>query len=67
MAKRVLKHFCKEEGLAPQIWDEEKVYFSSFLYEIEKIYHDVYSKEYDIKPYIQMLTNYNFKSLYNKK
>lgn len=67
MAKRVLKHFCKEEGLAPQIWDEEKIYFSSFLYQIEKIYHDVYSKEYDIKPYIQMLTNYNFKSLYNKK
>ena len=67
MAKRVLKHFCKEEGLGPSIWNEEKVYFSGFLYDIEKAYKDVYNKQFDVKSYIQMLTNYNFKALYDNK
>ena len=67
MAKRVLKHFCKEEGLGPSIWNEEKVYFSGFLYDIEKAYKDVYNQQFDVKSYIQMLTNYNFKALYDNK
>ena len=62
MAKRVVKHYCKEEGLGKTIWKEVVMYFVGVVEGVEKVY-----KEVGVKEYRDVIVEYNFKEVNDKK
>ena len=67
MAKRVIKHYTKEEGLCPVMWREEIEFWTEILNDIEKYGNEAYGKDFKVSEYINMLNEYDFKSEYMKK
>ena len=67
MAKRVVKHYCKEEGLGETMWKEVVMYFVGVVEGVEKVYKDVYEKEVGVKEYKEVIVEYNFKEVNDKK
>ena len=67
MASRVVKHFCKEENLAPFIWKEVVVFLCSKLKEISNYCKECYEQNIDVSSYIKFTKEFNFKELYKKK
>ena len=45
IAKRVNKHFCKEEGLTPIIWKDEVKFLITILSNLESFYSNCYGKQ----------------------
>ena len=67
MASRVVKHFCKEENLAPSIWREVVIYLCSKLKEISKYCKECYEQNIEVSSYIKFTKEFDFKELYRKK
>ena len=67
MAKRVIKHYTKEEGLCPVMWREEIEFWTGILNDIEKYGNEAYGKNFNVSEYINMLNEYDFKSEYKNK
>ena len=67
MASRVVKHFCKEENLAPTIWKEVVVFLINKLKDISKSCKECYEQNIDISPNIKITKEFNFRELYKKK
>ena len=67
MASRVVKHFCKEEKLAPTIWKEVVVFLINKLKDISKSCKECYDQNIDISPNVKITKEINFKELYKKK
>ena len=66
MATRVVKHFCKEENLGPEIWKETTVYLNKKLKDIAKYSQECYGQNININEYIRFNKEFNFQIL-NKK
>jgi hypothetical protein len=66
MASRVVKHFCKEENLGPEIWKETTVYLNKKLKDIAKYSQECYGQNININEYIRFNKEFNFQIL-NKK
>ena len=67
MASRVVKHFCKEENLAPSIWKEVVIFLCSKLKEISNYCKECYEQNIEVSSYIKFTKEFNFKELYKKK
>ena len=67
MAKRVIKHYCLEEKLAPEMWLEEVNYWTGILKDIQIISTDCYGKTIEVSKYMNMISDYDFIAAYNKK
>ena len=67
MASRVVKHFCKEENLAPRIWKEVVVFLINKLKEIANYCKECYEQNIDVSSSIKYSKEFNFKELYKKK
>jgi len=70
MAKRVNKHFCKEEALAPKIWQDICEYVLKIVKNLHEIYISCYKKQIDLKLYnaaISSVENYNFMAIFTTK
>ena len=67
MASRVVKHFCKEENLAPHIWKEVVVFLIAKLKEISNYCKECYEQNINVSSYIDYTKEFNFKELYKKK
>ena len=67
MASRVVKHFCKEENLAPSIWKEVVIFLCSKLKEISIYCKECYEQNIEVSSYIKFTKEFNFKELYKKK
>ena len=67
MASRVVKHYCKEENLAPTIWKEVIVYLINKLKDISNSCQECYKQNIDISIYAKFTKEFNFKELYKKK
>ena len=66
LASRIVKHFCKEENLAPEIWKETSVFLSKKLKEIAKYSQECYGQNIIVNDYIRFNKENNFNAL-NKK
>ena len=66
MATRVVKHFCKEENLGPEIWKETTVFLNNRLKEIAKYSQECYGQNINVNDFIRFNKEFNFKEL-NKK
>ena len=66
MASRVVKHYCKEEKLAPEIWKDTTIFLGKKLKEIAKYSQECYGQNININDYIRFNKEFNFKEL-NKK
>ena len=66
MASRVVKHFCKEENLAPEIWKETVHFLIKRLKEIANYSQECYEQNINVNEYIRFTKEFNFKEL-NKK
>ena len=67
MATRVIKHYCKEENLAPSIWKEVIIFLINKLKDISNSCKECYEQNIDVSPYIKFTKEFNFKELYKKK
>ena len=67
MASRVIKHYCKEENLAPSIWKEVVAFLIKKLKEISSSCKECYEQNIDVSSYIKFTKDLNFKELYKKK
>ena len=67
MAKRVVKHYCKEEGLGETMWKEVVMYFVGVVEGVEKVDKEVYEKEVGVKESKDVIVEYNFKEVNDKK
>ena len=67
MASRVVKHYCKEENLAPHIWKEVVVYLINKLKEIAHSTKECYEQNIDVSSCIKFTKEFNFKELYKNK
>jgi hypothetical protein len=67
MAKRVIKHYCIEEKLAPEMWLEEVEYWTGLLKDIQIISSDCYGKTIEVSKYMNMIGDYDFIASYSKK
>ena len=70
MAKRVNKHMCKEEGLAPKIWEDITKFIINLLKNLQDIYLSCYNKQIEMKffsPAISSIENFNFSAIYKIK
>ena len=66
MATRVVKHYCKEENLAPIIWKETVSFLNNKLKEIAKYSQECYEQEIPVNEYIKFNKNFNFKEINTK-
>jgi hypothetical protein len=67
MASRVVKHYCKEENLAPSIWKEAVIFLINKLKEISDSCKECYEQNIDVSSNIKFTKDFNFKELYKKK
>ncbi len=69
IAKRVNKHFCKEEALAPIMWKEEQKFLLGILNNLESLYTHCYGKQINdqlLKNANDSVVNFNFMNIYKK-
>jgi hypothetical protein len=70
MAKRVNKHMCKEEGLAPRIWEDVTKYLTKILKNLQEVYISCYNKQIEVKFYNAAMSSieyYNFMAIYKTR
>jgi hypothetical protein len=70
VAKRVIKHFSREEPLSPIVWKEVQKYLISVLNGIESLYSQCYSKQMNealAKQGRDAVLSYDIMPAYNKK
>src|SRR5690606_15221292 len=69
IAKRVNKHFSKEEPLSPLIWKEEQKYLVSILNNLESLYSNCYGKPINeglLKTAKDSIFAFDFNTVYKK-
>ena len=66
MASRVVKHYCKEENLAPHIWKDVVIFLCNKLKDIDNSCKECYGQNIDVSSYIKDTKDFNFVEIYKK-
>ena len=61
MASRVVKHFCKEENLAPEIWKDTITFLNKKLKDIAKYSQECYEQNINLNDFIRFNKEFNLK------
>jgi hypothetical protein len=67
MASRVVKHYSKEENLAPRIWKDVVGFLTKKLKDIGNHCKDCYEQNIDVSSYIRFTKEFNFMEIYKNK
>jgi hypothetical protein len=70
ISKRVNKHFCKEEALAPYIWKDITSYLIKIITNLDNIYNNCYQKPVDRKildTALSSVKSFNFEHIFRNK
>ena len=61
MASRVVKHFCKVENLAPEIWKDTITFLNKKLKDIAKYSQECYGQNINVNDFIRFNKEFNLK------
>ena len=67
MASRVIKHYSKEENLAPHIWKDVVSFLTKKLKDIGKHCKECYEQNVDVSSYIKSTKEFDFMDMYKNK